>query len=578
MLYEQKTNCVVYRDNAGQIHEFANTKVGFIRHIKYLIDQTLFTQPWDTTARERFNRDYNYYCERHGVSAITPAPQDYIYGAFAYQAYEKILYLVGTKYSTLIDQAARYLEEKATKVNDLAPSPMSYYLDYGRLYDGCDNRYLRPINMVRGYSITGRRTFYRDEVFEVEDCYGNVYNIEKSLKKHLKTCEDCGSKYFNQDDFTSRQCDCLPQDLVGIYCYCRECALDRDWRSCDVCGRLEDSCNMYWIEGDEELICEDCYESGDYACCDHCGDYYRTDSDYAIYTEDGHGFCCDSCAEREGYAWDEDNECWDSEENINSNRLIADYHSTYFAFVGILPKGAKRWLGSGTEIEVVGPDPEDYEDFWRDRVIGHYLQNGKYGTVEHDGTVTAEIVLQPMTEQALKDFDLEGLMRELVEHDYTGHNNDDAGQHTHYSAGYLGYNNNQIMDSAKKVCRFFEDHWEDLVKLSRRMSSQLGWCKKRNIEITKDTDFQVLARERYYAVNLQNLFTSKRNTIEIRLPRGTLRPQTARATIDFFRHIVRNAKNISWKNIGNLKLWFKGIKDKNTIDYIKSRKAFEGEF
>ena len=427
--------------------------------------------------------------------------------------------------------------------------------------------------MVRGYSGERRYAFYRDEVFKL-----GVYYISKALKNELKVCEDCGAKYFDQDNFSRSERSNLPEALIGRDYYCRDCVTNHGYSICEDCGEIVDENCTYWIENEERLICEHCYETGNYTQCEHCGEYFCTDDDYAVCTDDGYWFCCESCADREGYAWDEDNECWTDSDNIERERLIADYHSTYFAFVGSMPKNAKGKLGSGEEIEVVGDDLYEHEEFWRDRIIGHYLQNGLYGTVEHDGTVTAEIVMQPMTEREYNKFPFEEMFKELVEHGYTGHNNNSAGHHVHYSRGYLGYNNNQIMNNAKKVCRFFEDHWDDLVKFSRRKDEQLRWCNKHNMVITQKTPYENLACDRYYAVNLTNMFSNKRGTIEIRIPRGTLNPKTSRATVDFFRHIIRNAKHISWKNINNLKLWFKGIKDQNTIDYIKSRNAFVGEF
>ena len=94
------------------------------------------------------------------------------------------------------------------------------------------------------------------------------------------------------------------------------------------------------------------------------------------------------------------------------------------------------------------------------------------------------------------------------------------------------------------------------------------------------TDFSKLSSDRYWAVNLSNMRYKDPDdaTIEIRICKGTLKASTTVASFDFFLHIVRNARRVPWKDIGNLKLWFKGIKDKNTIDYIKARHAFEGAF
>ena len=84
-----------------------------------------------------------------------------------------------------------------------------------------------------------------------------------------------------------------------------------------------------------------------------------------------------------------------------------------------------------------------------------------------------------------------------------------------------------------------------------------------------------LKRDRYMAVNLTNLGKGSKDTIEIRICKGTLNTETMLADADFFLHIVRNAKKISWKNIDNIKLWLKGLRPA-TIEHMNSRNAFVG--
>ena len=197
--------------------------------------------------------------------------------------------------------------------------------------------------------------------------------------------------------------------------------------------------------------------------------------------------------------------------------------------------------------------------------------------LEHDGSLDGgfEIITCPMTEKFMKTFDWEPAFKHLTDAGFRSHDTSCCGQHNHYSEGYLGYNQKERENNAKKVCRFFQLYWDEIVKISRR--TNFGYCHNWDFEITKKTPFSKLKDDRYFAVNVQNMGRSI-HTIEVRIIRGTLNVSTSQASTDFFLHIVRNAKRIAWKNIGDLKLWFKGIKDHNTIDYIKSRNAFVGAF
>ena len=76
---------------------------------------------------------------------------------------------------------------------------------------------------------------------------------------------------------------------------------------------------------------------------------------------------------------------------------------------------------------------------------------------------------------------------------------------------------------------------------------------------------------RYKCVNVTN-----RNTVEIRIMRGTLKLSTFLATLDFIITVAKNANNISWENINDWKLWLEGLKDE-TVDYLLDRRAFYGD-
>lgn len=549
-------NAIVMQDCTGEINTFALTKVGMVQLIRHITDLCL-----PDKSKALIDNQFRKIPKQRGLSITRPTNDFYVSSML--ERIETYFYNNFAISKECFELAKSYLKRISLERNaSIFPHEVINSWLYGT--ESIESK-IHPTNMVRAYNDGKLKYQFKDRVFYLD---GVAFDIK--YKKYLKTCVNCGEKYFSQDDI-----DFVPSRFIGIDGMCRDCALNDNYIECPDCERLFYYNEGVYIDNTDETICEDCFENGNYATCHECGRHINTgNGDYVYSEQQGYYYCNDECAENDGLHWSDYEDDWVE----GSEEILDGYHSTCFTKIGLMPANAKQWLGCGIEIEVYGDEPYEHEDFWLNTIKHDFLGDGDYGNIEHDGSVTAEIVMQPMTECAFAKFNYEGMYDALREEGYTGHDNEHCGQHIHYSTGYLGYTDNQIRNSAKKVCAFFEKNWDDLVKISRRKQNQLSWCKKHGFDINQNTDFNNLTTDRYYAVNLLNLFTNKRGTIEIRLPRGTLNAKTTRATVDFFRHIVRNAKNISWKNIDNLKLWFKGIKNKNTIDYIKSRDAFIGEF
>lgn len=68
---------------------------------------------------------------------------------------------------------------------------------------------------------------------------------------------------------------------------------------CPVCGDEHDET--------ENIICSDCLNDSRYnnpQTCQRCGERFDGDGYEAVYTEDGNWYCCDACAEEDGYRRD----------------------------------------------------------------------------------------------------------------------------------------------------------------------------------------------------------------------------------------------------------------------------------
>ena len=132
---------------------------------------------------------------------------------------------------------------------------------------------------------------------------------------------------------------------------------------------------------------------------------------------------------------------------------------------------------------------------------------------------------------------------------------------------------------------FFDDNWDDIVKVSRRKS--FGYCHKNKLydedyekvaekQTTKFSCWKIKSKfEGGHGVALNN---SNRATFEYRLGRGTLNAWSFFSWIDFVVTITKNAKRITVGKVEtNDRLsWLGGISE-STAKYIYNRGAFQKE-
>ena len=431
------------------------------------------------------------------------------------------------------------------------------------------------------------RWAWKKDCFKLSNTYSQTWYPRK-WKKYVRRCDECENLFFDQalieEDNKENIIHRIDSKDLGYDGYCNDCLPD-NYRQCEDCGRIINiDCDDYAYVNDN-LICDDCLRnSGNYYCCDYCGEWFYADDGY--FPDDGGCYCSSDCCENDGYHWSERYDTWVRGDDYDNeiDEIIPDYHShcVDINFVGKMSKRQKHWLGGGTETELDGQSRYDYSyDYFEN--LWNMFGGADYCYFEQDGSVEFEIISQPMTEQAFFAYDWEKPFNKLINDGWRSHDTTTCGRHFHYSKWYLGYTDNQRHNNAKKICRFFQIFADDIKKIARRDFNHYA-ADLRNFHrgeaISPETSYDMLSNDRYWAVNLTNLdrMGERRGTIEIRICKGTLKASTTRASFDIFLHIVRNAKNISWKNINNLKLWLKGIKRKETIDYIKARHAFSEVF
>ena len=166
--------------------------------------------------------------------------------------------------------------------------------------------------------------------------------------------------------------------------------------------------------------------------------------------------------------------------------------------------------------------------------------------LKHDGSLQCgiEIVTHPCTlDYHLNEFPWQKICDIATRTGFKSHDAGTCGLHVHVSRDVFGKTTRQQDFNIAKVLLLVDAFWDKLVLFSRRNISELShWANKPCADIGKnDTILQAANkcfaykadRSRYRVVNL-----CPSNTVEFRLFRGTLRPDTIRATLEFMQNLV----------------------------------------
>ena len=198
---------------------------------------------------------------------------------------------------------------------------------------------------------------------------------------------------------------------------------------------------------------------------------------------------------------------------------------------------------------------------------------------KHDGSLDEgfEIVTHPMAlEFHQKEMPWEAVMREAVTMGYRSHQCGTCGLHVHVSRAAFGSTHREQEAGIARVLYFFEKHWEELLKFSRRTPRQLErWAARYGL---KDHPMDILDHAkkgygggRYSCVNLKNS-----DTIEFRMFRGTLKYNTLLATLQLVDRVCDVAiylsddelKALSWTS------FVSGCQAPELVQYLKERRLY----
>ena len=199
-----------------------------------------------------------------------------------------------------------------------------------------------------------------------------------------------------------------------------------------------------------------------------------------------------------------------------------------------------RYYGVELEIDEGGKDDENAEDIL-------YEANGDSDDedmlyIKTDGSLNdgMELVSHPCSILYHRtEFPWKDITRKAKRLGYTSHNAGTCGLHVHISRDRLGESSEDQEETISRLMFFFESHWNELVKFSRRTEHALNqWaarygykdCPKEILENAKSS-----SKGRYASVNICNA-----KTVEIRMFRGTLKYNTLIATLEMVDAICEN--------------------------------------
>lgn len=359
--------------------------------------------------------------------------------------------------------------------------------------------------------------------------------------KEPKRCSICGEPY-PADQLT---------EFDGKY-LCSSC-LGTETTVCSRCDR-----RIWEVDNsgsDSMPLCESCYDNH-YTTCSRCDRIIRSEDAYYESDEDDTPYCQD---------------CYNT---YCSTKSIRDY---YFKPAPIFYGESERYFGLELEVDGAGEDDCSAESVMN---IGNREKCHIY--CKHDGSLDDgfEIVSHPMTLDYHKnEMPWESVLRKVHSLGYTSHQAETCGLHIHVNRSSLGETHTEQEASIARILYFFEKHWEELLKFSRRTNHQLERWAARYGYKDKPKDILDHAKGganngRYSCINLQNA-----DTIEFRMFRGTLKYNTIIATLQLVNKVCDVAfaltddeiKSMSWTT------FVSGCTEPELIQYLKERRIYINE-
>jgi len=291
------------------------------------------------------------------------------------------------------------------------------------------------------------------------------------------------------------------------------------------------------------------YANGDIFRCNDCDVIAHRDDSYRCYDD---YLVCEHCRDNH-YEFDDDQDTYVREEDLSSNSIIGEYHSSRHR-LGHIPSAyddrkPRVLLGLELEIETENDRTNTAQKLLDG--VGEY-EGEQYALLENDASldhgfemVTAYTGLDVHQEQLsfFKD-DLYKPLKGAKSHDTST-----CGLHVHICKSEM-----TTLHGAKMILFINDQANQSLIKaIARRDSSygsiknkkdDKGWLKE-SLEVNgKRSQLRRLNRDRYEALNFQN-----DRTVEFRLFKGSLKYETIMACLEFTYATWFFCREASTKNL-----------------------------
>lgn len=410
----------------------------------------------------------------------------------------------------------------------------------------------------------------------VEEVYSNKYEFERSkeegcfilffvcenkqefeeLKEYVSTLERDGKRMYDADDFfVCEFCENIvegePTSTSDYDKVCEDCLID-NYTFCERCEEFHRNGNIVHIVDIDEQWCGDCVEHYAYQCED-CGDWVRND----YYVVEGGRVICESCKDEyyvrcrvcDELIYVDDAEIIDDDYYCSScaaeqSHLRGYHHNPATVFNSVEGETTDKYIGCEIETEQGDFDLrcEITAEYGNDESLIYQMRDG---SLDNSGI---ECITQPMSKKFFDDFDFEGWFKELRDAGARSHNTDNCGLHIHLSRTWFG-NDQEEQERIAGVCIMIMGTMQDeLKKFARRRCER--WCEyEKDYSAKTLNEFKEKSKRknscRYRALNTA---TSTGKTYEFRIFRGTLNPETFRASVDLCIRLVEYAKYIDKRN------------------------------
>lgn len=317
---------------------------------------------------------------------------------------------------------------------------------------------------------------------------------------------------------------------------------------CPDCNEIHEESEGYYIEDIDQVICEDCFNGGDYFTCEDCGCHYSYNSDN-YYISDGYGYTiCYSCRCNGNYGYCEDCGDYHNFDNLTCvsdsyycencvdnhyNEGLYSYHEfdDWEFFKGSNEENPTYYVGPEIELE-----PKGYSNV---SGVLTAIYNNINAVGMEDSSLSGggvEVVGHPQSIKYYEEHkqDYINFFNEIKDINYG--NAGGAGLHFHVSRP----NENVV----SRVIILLESFKEEIKKLSRR-NGRFSWSKflTDNVSTKEQVKFQSSKylkdeylkgyTERYNALNLQNS-----NTIEFRFFNGPNNFEEFWASLQFIKNVM----------------------------------------